>query len=118
MKKEIVIYKNERDALKFLRYFFRKRNDYRTHSVTRKDIDNLQVEQKRKKPDALIIGNTTTLEHIPSDIAFPIIALTMQGHTIKGIRSEVKSGLQYYLLAPFTEEDLDCRMRVAIKKRL
>src|SRR4030042_2290038 len=118
MKKEILIYENDGDILKFLRSFFRKRNDYRTRFVTRKDIDNLRGELGGKKPDALIIGNTTTLEYIkPSDVACPIIALIPQGNTIQGIRSVVKSGLQYYLLAPFTKEDLDDRLRVAIKKK-
>ena len=59
MKKEILIYENDREILKFLRSFFRKRNDYRTRFITRKDIDNLRGELERKKPDALIIGNTT-----------------------------------------------------------
>jgi len=118
MKKEILIYENDGDILKFLRSFFRKRNDYRTRFITRKDIDNLRGELDRKIPDALIIGNTSALEHVkPLDIAFPIIALITQGNTVQGIRSVVKSGLQYYLLAPFTEEDLDDRLRVAMKKK-
>jgi two-component system cell cycle response regulator len=118
MKKKILIYENDVDILKFLRSFFRKRNDYRTSFITKKEIDNLRGELVRKKPDALIIGNTTALEHIkPTDMALPIIALITQGNTVQGIRSVVNSGLQYYLLAPFTEEDLDDRLRVAIKKK-
>jgi diguanylate cyclase (GGDEF)-like protein len=118
MKKEIFIYENDREILKFLRSFFRGRNEYTARFITEKDIEFLRRELRKKKPDALIIGNTTVLDYIkPSGIESPIIALITPGNTIKGIRSVVRSGLEYYLLGPFTKEDLEERLRVAIKKQ-
>src|SRR3989304_2305005 len=118
MKKEILIYENDREILKFLRSFFRERNDYTTRFITKKDIEILRRELRKKKPDALIIGNTTVLDYIkPLEIESPIIALITPGNTIKGIRSVVRSGLEYYLLGPFNKEDLEERLRVAIKKQ-
>ena len=118
MKKTIFIYENEREILKFLKSFFRKRTDYTAHFIINKNIETLRRELEKKKPDALIISDTNVLEYIkPSEVEFPIIALIEPGNAVKGIRSLVKSGLDYYLLGPFNKEDLEERLRSAIRKK-
>jgi two-component system, cell cycle response regulator len=118
MKKEILIYERDKETLKFLRSFFRERNDYSARFITKKDIEILRRKLENIKPDALIIGNTNVLEYIkPPEVKSPIIALISPGNTLKGLRSVVKSGLEYYLLAPFDKEGLEDRLRVAIKKK-
>ena len=118
MKKDVLIYENDRDILKFLRSFFRGRNNYRPCFISGKDGEILQTELDKKKPDVLITGNTDVLEHIkPSAVGLSIIALIPSGATIQGIRSIVKSKVEYYLLAPFRKADLEDRLRVAIKKK-
>ncbi|MFH0933234.1 MAG: diguanylate cyclase [Nitrospirota bacterium] len=116
MKREILIYEDDKEVLKFLKSFFRGRNDY-TACFINKDKEGLKEELKKKKPAALIIGNPHALDNIkPSEFEFPVIALITTGNTVNGIRSVVKSGVEYYLLAPFYKEDLEDRLRVAIKR--
>jgi diguanylate cyclase (GGDEF)-like protein len=118
MIKKILIYENEREILKFLRSFFRGRNDYTAHFITNNNIETLREELEKKKPDGLIIGNTSVFDYIkPSEVESPIIALITPGNAVKGIRSLVKSGLEYYLLGPFNKEDLEERLRSAIRKK-
>ena len=118
MKKEILIYENEREILKFLRSFFRGRKDYSAHFITSNSIETFRAELEKNKPDALIISNTNVLDYIkPSEVESPIIALITAGNVVKGLRSVVKSGLEYYLLSPFRKEDLEERLKVAIKKK-
>lgn len=118
MKREILIYEDDRDVLKFLRSFFRGRNDYTARFLIKKDKEGLQRELGKKKPAALIVGSPNALEYIkPSEFEFPVIALITPGNTVNGIRSVIKSGVEYYLLAPFYKEDLEDRLRVAIKRK-
>lgn len=118
MKREIFIYEDDREVLKFLKSFFRGRNDYTARFINKKDEEGLKRELEKKKPAALIIGSPNALECIkPSESEFPIIVLISPGNTINGIRSVVKSGVEYYLLAPFYKEDLEDRLRVAIKRK-
>ncbi|HYA12610.1 MAG TPA: diguanylate cyclase [Thermodesulfovibrionales bacterium] len=118
MKREIFIYDDDREVLKFLKSFFRGRNDYTARFINKKGEEGLKRELEKKKPAALIIGSPNALECIkPSESEFPVIVLISPGNTINGIRSVVKSGVEYYLLAPFYKEDLEDRLRVAIKRK-
>ena len=117
MKKEILIYEDDKGVLKFLKSFFRGRYDYSAHFIIKKDKEILQRELEKKKPDALIVSSPNALEYIkPAEFEFPIIALITSGNTMNGICSVIKSGIEYYLLAPFYKEDLEDRLRVAIKR--
>jgi len=117
MKKEILIYEDDKGVLKFLKSFFRGRHDYSAHFIIKKDKETLQRELEKKKPDALIVSSPNALEYIkPAAFEFPVIAFITSGNTVNGIRSVIKSGIEYYLLAPFYKEDLENRLRVAIRR--
>lgn len=118
MKKEIFIYEDDKEVLKFLKSFFRGRNDYTACFINKNGKEGLKKELEKKKPAALIIGSPNALDDIkPSEFEFPVIALITSGNTVNGIRSVVKSGVEYYLLAPFYKEDLEDRLKVAIKRK-
>jgi diguanylate cyclase (GGDEF)-like protein len=118
MKREILIYEDDKEILKFLKSFFRGRNDYTARFINKNNKEGLKKELEKKKPAALIIGSPNALDDIkPSEFEFPVIALITSGNTVNGIRSVVKSGVEYYLLAPFYKEDLEDRLRVAIKRK-
>ncbi len=118
MKREILIYEDDKEVLKFLKSFFRGRNDYTACFINKTDKEGLRKELERKKPAALIIGSPNALDDIkPLEFEFPVIALVTSGNAVNGIRSVVKSGVEYYLLAPFYKEDLEDRLRVAIKRK-
>ncbi len=68
-------------------------------------------------PDALIVSSPDGLRHIkPSELGCPIIAL-ISSNVTNGIRSVVKSDVEYYLLRPFHKEDLDNKLKVAVERK-
>ena len=117
MKKEILIYEKDKEILKFLRAFFRGKNEYSACFI-KGDEDALRGELGKKRPDAVIIGSPGELGQAQSlDIECPIIAMIPSAHVAKGIHSVVKFDVEYYLLAPFYKEDLEHKLRLAIERK-
>jgi len=118
MKKEIFVYEEDKEVLKFLKSFFKGRHDYSARFLTKKDKDTLHKELCKKKPAALIVGSSNIFGHInPSEFDFPAIALITHGSVVQALRSAVRLGIKYHLLAPFCEEDLENRLRIAIARK-
>lgn len=117
MKKEILIYEKDKEILKFLRAFFRRKDNYSARFI-KGDEEALRRELEKKRPAALIIGSPEELEHIQSlEIECPVIATITSAHVAKGIRAVVKCDVEYYLLAHFYEEDLEHKLRLAIERK-
>lgn len=116
MKKEILIYETDKDVLKFLRSFFKERNDYSARFI-KKDKNILKKELAERRPDALILSSPDGLRHLkPSEVQCPIIAMITRNLS-KGIRSVIESDIECYLLRPFHKDDLDSKLRVAVKEK-
>ncbi len=116
MKKEIIIYEEDKENLKFLRSFFRGKGDYSTRFIKR-DKKTLKKELAERRPAALIVSSPDGLEHIkPSEAGCPVIAL-ISGNVTTGIRSVLKSDVEYYLLSPFYKEDLEHKLKLAIEEK-
>jgi two-component system cell cycle response regulator len=116
MKKEILIFETDKAALKFLRSYFKERNDYSVRFI-KKDGNILKKELAERRPDALILSSPDGLRHLkPSEIQCPIIAM-IATNLSKGIRSVIESDVECYLLRPFHKDDLDNKLRVAVKQK-
>lgn len=115
-KKNILIYEEDKETLKFLRSFFRRRNDYSVCFI-KTDKKVLKRELAERRYAALIISSPDGLEHIkPSEVKCPIIALISCNAT-NGIRAVVKSDIEYYLLSPFHKEEFYHKLRLAIERK-
>lgn len=115
MKNDILIYEEDKENLKFLRSFFKGRDDYSTRFI--KDKKALKRELMERMPDALIVNSPDGLEHIkPSDAGCPLIAL-ISSNVTNGIRSVVKYDVEYYLLSPLYKEDLEHKLKVAAERK-
>jgi len=115
-KKNILIYEEDKETLKFLRSFFRGRNDYSVCFI-KTDKTVLKRELIERMYAALIISSPDGLEHIkPSEIGCPVIAM-ISGRVTNGIRAVVKSDVEYYLLSPFNKEDLEHKLKLAIERK-
>lgn len=115
MKKEILIYEEDKDTLRFLRSFFREKDDYSARFI--KDEKAIKEILGKRIPAALIINAPDGLEHIkPSEVEYPVIAM-ISGNVTNGIRSVVRSDVEYYLLSPFYKEDLEYKLKVAIERK-
>lgn len=113
MKKEILIYEEDSDALKFLRSFFREKDDYSACFI--KEEKAIKETLRKRIPVALIINAPDGLEYIkPLEVKCPVIAM-ISGNIVNGIRSVVRSQVEYYLLSPFHKEDLEHKLKVAIE---
>ncbi len=116
MKKEILIYENGSETLKFLRSFFKDKKEYSVHFIEQ-DRDSLKKELAKKKPDAVIISSPEGLRHLkPADVNCPVIAL-ISTNTTEGIHSAVKSDVECYLLSPFHKEELDYTLKTVLDKK-
>jgi diguanylate cyclase (GGDEF)-like protein len=115
MKKEILICEEDKEVLKFLRSFFRGRDDYSARFIKR-DGKTLKKELVKRMPAALIVSSPEGLRQIkPSEVGCPIVALISTNLT-GGISSVVKSDIECYLLSPFYKDDLDHKLKVIINK--
>lgn len=113
-KKDILICEKNSGVLKLLRAFFRKRDDY-LPKFTRTEGLALLAQITKRRPDALIIGSPDGLMHIaPLEVVCPIIAIVSASVT-EGIRAVMKSGIESYLISPFHEDELECRLKVALQ---
>lgn len=117
MKKNIFICEKDKEVLRFLRSFFKERDEYSVRFLTKRDVESLHKELYKKKPDALILGSSNILGHInTSDFDFPSIVIITHGSFVKALRLAVRSGIKYYLMAPFYEEDLEDRLKIALMR--
>jgi len=115
--KEIVIYENDKEVLKFLRSFFRERKDYSARFL-KKGNESLNKLLLKRRPAALIVSSPEGLKRIhPSEIECPVIAIITPANITDGIRDIVKSNMEYYLLSPLTKEDLEDKLRLAIERK-
>ncbi len=115
-KKNILIYEEDKETLKFLRSFFRGRNDYSVCFI-KADKKVLKRELLERMYAALIISSPDGLEHIkPSEVGCPVIAM-ISCNVTNGIRAVVKSDVEYYLLSPFHKEDFEHKLKLAIERK-
>jgi two-component system cell cycle response regulator len=115
MKNDILIYEEDKENLKFLRSFFKGRNNYSTRFI--KDKKALKRELIKREPAALIVSSPDGLKRIkPLEVGCPVIALIFHNVT-SGIRSVVEYDVEYYLLSPFYKEDLETKIKLAIEKK-
>jgi diguanylate cyclase (GGDEF)-like protein len=115
-RKDILVFEEDEENLKFLRAFFKTKNDYSARFI-KGDKKVLKKELIDKKPSALVISSPEGLEHInPSEVNCPVIAL-ISGNITRGIRSVVRSDVEYYLLSPFYKEDLEHKLKLALGRK-
>lgn len=115
MKKEIVIYEEDKESLKFLRDFFKDNDDY--PAIFIKDEQSLLKKLNKKKSAALVVGSPEGLEKIKtSETGCPVIAM-ISGNITAGIQSVMKSDIESYLISPFHKEDFEHKLKMAIKKK-
>lgn len=117
MKKEILIYEEDKEVLKFLRSFFRERNDYSTCFI-KKGGEALRELLLKMRPAALIVSSPDGLENMKtSEVECPVIATITSANITRGIHCVVKSDVGYYLLAPFYKEDLEHKLKLAVERK-
>ncbi|MBE0426304.1 MAG: sensor domain-containing diguanylate cyclase [Nitrospirae bacterium] len=117
MEKQILIYEKDPDTVKFLRSFFKGKDDYSVNFI--KDKNTLKKRLSLKTPDILIISSPDGLKSLnlkSSEVKCPIIA-TISGKVTKGVRSAVDSDVEYYLLSPFHRDELDHKLKLIINKK-
>ncbi|MBI4691642.1 MAG: sensor domain-containing diguanylate cyclase [Nitrospirae bacterium] len=115
MKKEIVIFDNNKESLAFLTNFFKTNVDYSAIFV--KDETALLKKLGKIKPDALVVGSPLELGKIrPREMGCPLIAMVSVDIT-NGIRSVMKNEIGYYLISPFHKEDFELKLRMAVQKK-
>jgi two-component system cell cycle response regulator len=115
MNKNIYIYETDKDALSFLKSFFRKRDYYSARFFS--GLKPLKAALREGGAHALIAGSPHNIDEIkPSDEKYPIIAVVSKDIT-KGLRSVVKYDVECYLLSPFHAEDLDFKLKTVCEQK-
>jgi len=111
MKKQVFIYDKNKESIAFLKNFFK---GHRSYSATFfASIDELRKKLKPNPPYAVIAGSPAFIDRlIPREPALPVIAMVSRD-IAKGMRSVVRNDVEYYLLAPYTAEDLEYKLKVA-----
>jgi two-component system cell cycle response regulator len=114
-KKQILVFEKNQEVLKFLKSFFRSRDDYAVYFIETRNA--LMKKITEKIPDALIVDSPTGIRDIkPSQVKCPIIALISTKIT-SGIRLAVEYDVECYLLSPFQEDELDYKLNLMIDKK-
>lgn len=116
VKKQILIYEKDKNVLKFLKSFFRT-NDVYSVMFLKRDKDNLRKQLAKMRPGALIVSSPDGLQHMsPTEVDCPVIA-TVSTNVTDGIRSVVKSDIEYYLLSPFHKEELEHKLKLVTEEK-
>ena len=112
---KILVYAEGDEGLRFLKRYFRKRRGMRpTFANT---PEELIQELERSSHDVMIIDSPNGTEEIRKKASdLPTIAL-ISGDIPKGLRSVVKHNIDYYLLSPFHEDDLEVKIKTALNRR-
>jgi two-component system, cell cycle response regulator len=116
MKKEVVVFETDPNVLKFLKSFFKGRDEYAV-SFMKRDSDALRKKLAKTEPDVLIVSSPEGLKHIKTDeVKCPIVAIVTLDKT-NGIRTVIDSAVECYLLSPFHKDELDNKLRLATRQR-
>ncbi len=111
----VLVYEKDPEGLKFLRGFFRKRKDLRPHFLD--SADELTEKIETAGADALIVGFPDGSAGLQADAAaLPTVAL-ITGDIPCCLREVLRYNIEYYLMRPFHEDDLELKLKAAIKRR-
>ncbi|MDA8086562.1 MAG: GAF domain-containing protein, partial [Nitrospiraceae bacterium] len=115
-KCRIAVYDRDEETLKFLRGFFRGREEY--SAAYFRDIPALQAGLKNNPRCAIIAGTGDgCLDELSSSAReFPVVAMVEKDLT-KGLSQVMRHNLEFYLMAPFHKDDLDYKLKVLRNRR-
>ncbi len=114
MKREILVYEKDPKVLKFLRGFFKGKEEEFSVHFTKKDGDALKREILKRAPDVMVVSSPGGLMHVnPSELTCPIIAIISADLT-GGLRSVVNTEVDCYLISPFHKDDFLSTLRHAV----
>jgi diguanylate cyclase (GGDEF)-like protein len=108
VKKPVFVYDKDEESLEFLKNFFKGRSSYNATFFT--NLKELRKKLKSDPPHAIIAGSPTYIDRVcPCETNLPVIAMVSK-EVAKGMRSVVKHGIEYYLLAPYNKDDLEYKL--------
>jgi len=114
MSKVIYVYDTSKEALDFLGAFFKRKSSFDTTYFTK--LTDIKRAIKKTPPDAIIAGAPEHLEKISSSAAgIPVIAM-LPKDTPKGMRTIIDNDIENYLMAPYQEFDIECKLHLATRK--
>lgn len=108
-RKKVHIYEKERESIKFLKSFFKKRKDYSVSFF--EDKAAFLKSSNGRPPDACLLGSPECLDEVaPSIGEAPVVAM-VPSDIAGGMRSIVKNNIEFYVLSPFHADDLDFKLK-------
>ncbi len=111
----VLVYERDPEGLKFLKGFFRKRKGMKP--VFLDSADELSERVGSTGTDAIIVGFPNGTKDLQvKDLNIPTVAL-ISGNIPKGLKGVLRYNIDYYLIRPFYEEDLEVKLKTALEKR-
>jgi len=112
MKKNILIYEKNPEALDFIQNYFKENKDLEPHLA--KDITEFKKLVSKQPFDACIINSPEGLKQLKkSQIKSSTIAIISSNKT-EGIRLAVDFDIDNFIIKPFNKFELDHKLRTAI----
>lgn len=117
MRERIIVYQRDKEALRFLRSFFRGRKNLQAEFVDDVSFLREKVSQNKGKNLVCIVDVDALPRLTSSERDCPLLFVTIPGPPKAGIRKAIKHGAENYLVSPLHEEDLDFKIKVALARR-
>ena len=112
----VYIYVKDKDSLSFLKKYFSSNNKrYKAFYFT--NISNLRKSLSSAPPEILIAGARQCVDKIAGyarDI--PVMAILTRDLP-EGMRSIIDNGIEHYIIPPFQDYDLTCKLQILSRKK-
>ncbi|MDP2168292.1 MAG: sensor domain-containing diguanylate cyclase [Thermodesulfovibrionales bacterium] len=114
-KKNIYVYEKNKEALEFLKDFFKGHGEYSASFFP--DVKTLKKSLK-KQCHAVIAGSPEGLERVKAlGPGCPILAMISPDDATGGLSSVVKHNIESYMLPPYYKEDLEYKLRTVSTRK-
>lgn len=114
MAKIVYVYESNNDSLDFLGRFFKTKKAYDVSYFTR--LADIKKAIRKDAPDAIIAGAPDHLAKVAkSSFGIPLIAILAKDMP-KGMRSIIDHNIENYLISPYQEFDMECKLHLATRK--
>ncbi|NOZ25502.1 MAG: sensor domain-containing diguanylate cyclase [Nitrospirae bacterium] len=111
----VLVYEKDPEGLRFLRGFFRSRKTMRPHFIG--SADELTDKIETAGADALIVGIPNGNDGLHAGaVRVPTVAL-ITGNIPCCLKEVIRHDIEYYLLRPFHEDDLELKLKTAINRK-
>ncbi|MFC1549587.1 diguanylate cyclase [Nitrospirota bacterium] len=112
----VYVYAKDKETLFFLRKFFTS-NKKKYKASFFKSLPDMREKLSSSPPDVLIAGAPDCIDRIAEHIGSTPVMAILTSELPDGMRSVIDTGVEHYMIKPYQDYDLSCKLHILSRKK-